>query len=134
MPRFGLRKVESIGKNGILTFEELVVDDVRPMKALRDQIRDNPKLMTELGSIYDKMELHAQGFNLPGTSYHDLRDPSRGIPEFEFKSHHLRVFCFRTYGGKIIVSAEFKEPKKADQENQLTRFRKLKNEYLDSLK
>ena len=104
------------------------------MLEFKKKVEDDPKLWDELWDIYINFKLHAQNYHLPGTDCHHLKNPSQGIPEMEFKSKHIRVFCFKHSIGKVIVMVDFKEPKAKKQDNQLVRFRNLKDEYLDSLK
>lgn len=134
MPTFTLKRIRDIGDNGLFDFYELIVDDVRPMHEFKEKIKDDPKLWDELWDIYVNLKLHAEGMHLPWKDYHLLDNPSQGIQEAEFKSKHIRVFCFKHSIGKIIVMVDFKEPKPKNQENQLTRFRNLKDAYLDSIK
>lgn len=134
MPTFALKQIRDIGKNGLFDFHELVVDGVRPLKEFYDSVKHDPKLYDEIWGIYENFDLHARGAHLPYSEAHQLEDSDQGGVEWEFKSKHIRVFCFKASQGKIIVMAEFKEPKRKNQENQLRRFRNLKRDYLASLK
>lgn len=129
MPSFALRTIQSVNGNQI--FQELIVDDVRPMKRLGNRVKslNNKALTTELGSIFSRMDLVSNGVDLPDSKFKRLRNPTRGIDEYEFKTHSIRVYCFKIPNGKLVVWGGFK----SEQDSDIKHFRFLKNQYLDHL-
>jgi len=126
MSIFALKKIDAVvGKQ---SFEKLVVDGVCLFDEFEQNIDEIYK--SELKGIYASMNDVANLKSLPETKFHPYSDGKNGCREYEFKSKHLRVYAIEKYGGEIVVMGGTKANQKKDQ----SEFRKIKKQYLMSLK
>lgn len=131
MYTFALQRIEAI--KGKQEFVKLVVDGKCPFDEFESSLEQQYK--PEIESIYSYMQDVADLKLLPENKFHfydkdkkqKLKD---GVREFEFKSRHLRVYGITKPNGKIIITGGTKAKQKIEQNY----FRKLKNQYLASLK
>lgn len=126
MSIFALKKIDAVvGKQ---SFEKLVFDGVCLFDEFEQNIDEIYK--SELKGIYASMNDVANLKSLPETKFHPYSDGKNGCREYEFKSKHLRVYAIEKYGGEIVVMGGTKANQKKDQ----SEFRKIKKQYLMSLK
>ena len=125
MSNFVLEKIE-VGK-GNQTFEKLVMDNKCPFDDFENNLEEIYK--KELTQIYTYMDLVANLVSLPNTKFHFYDKGKNGVREFEFKTKHLRVYGITKKNGKIIILGGTK----ANQVNDTTTFRNIKDKYLQSL-
>ena len=78
--------------------------------------------------IYAVMNEVANLRAVPSTKFHFYDKTKGGYREFEFKSKHLRVYGIGQPGGKIIITGGTKANQKQDESD----FRRLKDEYIRS--
>ena len=131
MPIFALEKIEAI--KGKQEFVKLKVGDKCPFDEFENSLEK--QYLPELLGIYHNMQDVADLKSLPETKFHfyDLNKKQKnkdGVREFEFKSKHLRVYGITKPNGKIIITGGTKANQKDDQNT----FRKLKTQYLESIK
>lgn len=131
MPIFALQKIEAI--KGKQEFDKLVVDGKCPFDDFETNLEK--QYQPELAGIYHYMQDVADLKSVSEDKFHFYdRDKKKkrkdGVREFEFKSKHLRVYGITKSNGKIIITGGTK----ARQESEQNKFRKLKNQYLASLK
>ena len=131
MSIFALKKIDAIkGKQELV---KLKVDDKCPFDEFENGV--GKQYLSELVGIYHNMQDVADLKSLPDTKFHfyDLNKKQKnkdGVREFEFKSKHLRVYGITMPNGKIIITGGTKANQKDDQNT----FRKLKAQYLESIK
>lgn len=83
---------------------------------------------SELNMIYKYMDRVSNNAPLPINKFKKLNKGMTGLAEYEFKSKHLRVYCFHLpETGKIVVLGGFKNSQKSD----LSEFKKNKDRYLE---
>ena len=131
MSIFALEKIDAI--KGKQEFVKLKVNDKCPFDEFENSLEK--QYLSELVGIYHNMQDVADLKSLPDTKFHfyDLNKKQKnkdGVREFEFKSKHLRVYGITMPNGKIIITGGTKANQKADQNT----FRKLKAQYLGSIK
>ena len=131
MPTFALKKIEAI--KGKQEFDKLVVDDTCPFDEFEKNVEK--QYASELVGIYSNMQDVADLKSLPYERFHyydlDKKQKNKdGVREFEFKSRHLRVYGITKPNGKIIITGGTKAKQKTEQNE----FRRLKSQYLSSLK
>jgi len=131
MPTFALRKIDAI--RGKQEFDKLIVDEKCPFDAFEEDLEEQYK--AEMAGIYHYMEDVANLKAVPDDKFHFYDNDKKkkrkdGVREFEFKSKHLRVYGITKSNGKIIITGGTKAKQKAEQGE----FRRLKNQYLASLK
>ena len=80
--------------------------------------------------IYNVMQNVADLKSVPYNKFHFYDDGENGVREFEFKSKHLRVYGITKKNGKIVITGGTK----ANQPNDVTKFHRIKDLYLASLK
>lgn len=131
MPTFALEKIEAI--KGKQEFDKLIIDDKCPFDDFEKGLEK--RYHSELVGIYSNMQDVADLKSLPYEKFHyydlDKKQKNKdGVREFEFKSKHLRVYGITKNNGKIIITGGTKAKQKTEQNE----FRRLKNQYLSSLK
>ena len=131
MPIFALQIIKAI--KGKQEFDKLVIDGICPFDEFERGLESI--YLSELAGIYHNMQDVADLKSLPKEKFHfydrDKRQKNKdGVREFEFKSKHLRVYGITKPNGKIIITGGTKAKQDAEQNE----FRKLKNQYLASLK
>ena len=131
MSKFALEKIKAI--KGKQEFVKLKVDGKCPFDEFENSLEK--QYLPELAGIYHNMQDVADLKSLPDTKFHfyDLNKKQKnkdGVREFEFKSKHLRVYGITKSNGKIIITGGTKANQKDDQ----NAFRKLKTQYLESIK
>lgn len=125
MSKFALIEIDAVvGKQ---QFHKLEIDGVCPFDEFEKGLSKQYK--SELIGIYQRMNAIANLKPLPYDKFHFYDDGENGVREFEFKSKHLRVYGITQKNGKIIIMGGTKAKQKEEQST----FRKIKNEYLDSL-
>ncbi len=126
MSTFALKNIDAVvGKQ---TFDKLIVDGVSLLDEFEDNVEDIYK--SEIPGLYASMNQIANLKSLPQTKFHPYSDGTDGCREFEFKSKHLRIYAIEKPGGKIVVLGGTK----ANQDKDQSKFRKIKEQYLASLK
>ena len=126
MYKFALENIEAV--KGKQRFDKLIVNDDCPFDRFEEELED--RYRSELYSIYAIMNEVANLRSVPYTKFH-FYDDSKGLyREFEFKTKHLRVYGTTVSGGKVIITGGTKAKQKDDE----TKFRRLKNLYIESLK
>lgn len=144
MPIFDLKKITAI--KGKQVFYQLTIDDFPDYKTTDSPDDQNNKktgvldlFERELESkyrknllmIYSFMERVANNLPVSGAKYHELKRPKiDSIKEFEFKHGDIRVYAFKSSGGKIFVLGGYKN----NQDSDIIKMRSLKKQYLVSLK
>lgn len=126
MPTFALENIEAVvGKQN---FMKLKVDDVVPFDEFEKSLQERDK--KELASIYNIMNQVANNLSVPNTKFHPYSDGSDGFREYEFKTKSLRVYAIEMSGGKIVITGGTKARQSKDE----SEFRRLKKQYVESLK
>nr|WP_302828664.1 hypothetical protein [uncultured Bacteroides sp.] len=125
MSKFALEKIELI--KGRQTFNKLLVDGKAPFDSFTEELEEQYE--SELGSIYYRMEAVANLQSLPKDKFRELKGGKGDVKEYEFKSKHLRVYAIHQKDGKIVVMGGYKN----SQDKDITTFRALKKQYIDSL-
>ena len=126
MSNFEIRNIDSV--KGIQKFYKLIKDDICLIDDFEDDLEEVYK--SELRSIYAYMDQVANLKTLPKTKFHFYNKDKGGFREFEFKSKHLRVYGIAIKEGKLIVLGGTK----ANQNDDTTTFRRIKEEYIKSIK
>ena len=131
MSIFALEKIKAIKRKQ--EFVKLIVDEKCPFDEFENSLEAQYK--AELAGVYHCMQDVADLKSLPKTKFHfyDINEKQKnkdGVREFEFKSKHLRVYGITKSNGKIIITGGTKANQKDDQ----NKFRKLKAQYLESIK
>jgi len=131
MSIFALEIIEAI--KGKQEFVKLIVDGKCPFDEFENSLENLYK--SELVGIYHYMQDVADLKSVPTNKFHfyDLNKKQKnkdGVREFEFKSKHLRVYGITKPNGKIIITGG----KKVNQDDDQNKFRKLKVQYLESIK
>ncbi len=126
MSKFVLNDMEAV--KGKQSFKKLSIDG----RCLFDEfeIEMCKNFQSEIESIYAVMNDVANLKAVPKERFHFYDDAKGGHREFEFKSRHLRVYGITIKGGKLIILGGTKAKQKKDESS----FRRLKEQYLESLK
>lgn len=81
---------------------------------------------SEIKTILSYMDHFSNGFPLPETKYKDLTPKGNPTKIGEFKSKHVRAYCFHEKGtGKMIALWGVKTEQKQD----IQRFKSIVNQY-----
>lgn len=145
MPKFDLKKITAV--KGKQEFYQLTIDDAPDYTKAKTDAEKNDcktgvldKFKASLERIYDKdytgiltyMERVSNGQSCPKQKFRELkgRKKSDKVKDYEFKHGDLRVYCFKTDGGKIIAYCGYKN----SQTEDILKFRSLKSQYLESIK
>lgn len=127
MSTFALENIVAV--QGCQKFYKLKVDAKCPIEEFVDGLESQYE--TEMDTIYAYMNMVANLQTLPYNKYHPLnKHKIDKYREYEFKTKHLRVYVITQPGGKIVVMGGYKNT----QEKDLTSFRALKKQYVESLK
>lgn len=126
MPNFEIRNIDAV--KGIQKFYKLSKDGTCQIDEFENKLEEVYK--TELRTIYAYMDQVANLKPLPQNKFHFYNDGKGGFREFEFKSKHLRVYGIVINEGKLIILGGTK----ANQKDDTTIFRRIKKEYIDSIK
>ncbi len=124
MHTFVLKRIDAI--KGRQEFDKLCMDGRCPFDEFEDGLTC---YKSELEGIYNVMQNVADLNPVPKTKFHFYDGGENGVREFEFKSKHLRVYGITKKNGKIVITGGTK----ANQRNDETEFRRMKNLYLASL-
>lgn len=122
MPNFAVQKIEAI--KGKQVFNKLIVDGISPLDEFEESLEEQYK--TEMDSIYLYMEEVANLRALPRTKFRELTGVKDSTKEYEFKSHHLRVYAIKQPNCKLVVMCGYKN----SQNEDITKFRELKRRYI----
>lgn len=129
MSKFTLNKIEELGAKQEIF--KLVIDKTCLFDEFEQEIEERGQYEEELYSIYSLIEDVANNKLLPKTKFRDITiNKKDNVKEYEFKSKHLRIYAIKATGGKIIVMGGYKN----NQEKDIKRFRKIKTEYIKTLK
>jgi len=126
MSTFAVQKIETI--NGKQVFYKLVIDGTSPLDEFEESLEEQYK--TEMDRIYFYMEEVANLRSLPRTKFRELKGAKSNIKEYEFKSEHLRVYAIKQPNCKLVVMCGYKNT----QDEDIIKFRSLKNRYIFSQK
>lgn len=124
MIKFALKNIVQV--NGKQKFDMLLIDGVAPFETFIDELEAQYK--SESDSLFAIMQDVADLKSLPNTKFHPLKG-SIDYREYEIKTKHLRVYLIEQYNGKIVVMGGTK----ANQVKDISRFRKIKKQYVQSL-
>ena len=124
MSTFALEEIEAV--KGKQAFHKLVIDGECPLDKFELEIEACYR--SELTGIYSIMNQVANLKSVPHTKFHFFDKTKGEYREFEFKSKHLRIYGVTQADGKVIITGGTK----AAQEKDVTLFRKLKNDYINS--
>lgn len=127
MPRFATKTVREIKAKEEV--EQLFVDEIGQLDRLENEIRGTT-YVGEFASMLAKIQHFANGGN-PGSIVKYLKGHD-GQTEYEFRSKHLRIFAIQLPSKKLIIHGGIK--KKADSSDNISIFRSLKKQYINSLK
>ncbi len=126
MPNFAVQKIDII--KGKQVFYKLIIDDTSPLDVFEESLEEQYK--SEMDSIYLYMEEVANLRPLPKTKFRELKGVKGIIKEYEFKSEHLRVYAIKQPNCKLIVMCGYKNT----QDEDIKKFRSLKDRYISSIK
>lgn len=127
MSNFEIIKIDAV--KGKQTFFKLSKDGKCQIDEFENGLKDKTH-KSELLTIYAYMDHVANLKSLPKTKFHFYDNAKGGFREFEFKSKHLRVYGIVINEGKLIILGGTK----ANQTNDTSTFRNIKDEYLKSIK
>lgn len=126
MSNFEIKNIDAI--KGTQKFYKLIKDGTCPIDEFENNLEE--AYISELRTIYAYMDQVANLKSLPWKKFH-FYDKGKGVfREFEFKSKHLRVYGIVINEGKLIILGG----RKVDQKADTTLFRRLKKEYIESIK
>lgn len=125
MSKFALERMDEI--RGDQRFDKLVVDGVAQFDEFEKDVIG--QYGAEFRSLLLIMNQVSEGYSLPKTKFHPYNKGEKGVREYEFKTRNLRAYAIEQPGGKIVVYGGTKARQRKDQNI----FRKLKNEYLESI-
>lgn len=125
MPTFALRKLDSV--KGRLEIVELVIDNLGQLELYEKELET--KYKSHYLSLLHIMNEVARGTRLPDTKFHHLKNTKGSVGECEFKFGDLRLYAIQKTGGLIIILGGYKNTQPKD----ISKFRGLKNQYLNSL-
>jgi hypothetical protein len=126
MPKYSLRELEEV--KGLYKFYELLIDGTSEFESFCDNLDEI--YITELKSIYQKMNQVANLLRLSENKFRTLDLNLSDIKAFEIKSRNLRIYGFHHNNtGKIIVLGGYKK----NQHKDLRKFKSKLKSYLDSL-
>lgn len=125
MSNFAIEKIEAI--NGKQKFDQLVINGEKQLDAFERDIANDTSYMSEFITILAYMDMDANGLNI-GNKRKELKG-AKGVKEFEYRTKHLRIYAIQQFNGKIVIVGGYKK----DQKKDISRFRFLKKQYLQSL-
>lgn len=140
MPKFDLKKITAV--KGNQEFYQLTIDDFPDFSGVKNELEKNDKktgvldefearleekYKKDLKGILTYMNRVANGQSCPSTKFRELkgRIKSDKIKDYEFKHGDLRVYCFKTNGGKIVAVCGYKN----QQTQDIAKLRSLKELY-----
>lgn len=126
MPTFAVQRIDTI--NGKQVFNKLIIDGISPLDEFEESLEELHK--AEMASIYFYMEEVANLRSLPKKKFRELKGAKGNTKEYEFKSEHLRVYAIKQPNCKLIVMCGYKNT----QDEDIIKFRSLKNRYIFSQK
>ncbi len=130
MPKFALVQFKEItGKD---SFHQLTADGRNQYNEYMATKVGIPQLNSERNTIMRYMDMYSRGERRLGKKVHTLPDSIDGT-DLEFRTEHIRIYAFHLKGtGKIVTL--WADNDKSEQDNDIKKFRKIKQEYLRSLK
>lgn len=126
MHTFTVRKIEAV--EGVQQFLQLEINGRGQLDVFEESLRGST-YEREFAVMLTYMEYVANNGSLPQTRFRDITPAKDPVKEYEFKSKHLRIYACRYPGGKLIILGG----KKSDQKKDITRFRSLKKQYLQTI-
>jgi hypothetical protein len=149
MPKFVTKTIKSV--KGKMIFKQLIMlDNKADEKRIQAEIieKETKKIEVEIkgeldiyeesleviykrqfANILANMEKKANLYNLPKTKFKEF-PTSDLVKEYEFKAGDLRVYAIKIPNGQLIILGGYKN----SQQQDISRFRSLKRQYLESLK
>jgi len=125
MHTFTVRKIEAV--EGVQQFLQLEINGTGQLDAFEQSLRGST-YEGEFRQMLAYMEYVANNRSLPLTKFRDITPDKDPVKEYEFKSRHLRIYACRIPGGKLIILGG----RKTGQKKDITRFRSLKKQYLQT--
>lgn len=126
MNRFALEEFQLIKGNTL--FYKLKVNGACPFDEFWKEIEHEGNLAKQLKSAVTIMERVSRNLPTPANKYKPISDRHSLVKEYEVKTKDLRIYLFRDRNGAIVVSGG----KKSTQKQDITRFKNLANEYINS--
>lgn len=127
-PKFDLVKINAVKAKQHI-FYELSVNGIQPLQAFEIALKGST-YEGEYNSILTYMDYCSNGQFPPVSKMKEITPKKEVVKEYEFKSKHLRIYAIQQPGSKIVILCGFKN----SQDNDISKFRSLKKQYLDSLK
>lgn len=127
-PKFDLIKIDAV-KAKQHTFYELSVNGVKPLQSFEIALKESA-YEGELHAILAYMDYCSNGQFPPVSKMKDITPKKEAVKEYEFKSKHLRIYAIQQPGCKIVILCGYKN----SQDSDISKFRSLKQQYLDSIK
>lgn len=127
MLKFATKRVPEIKAREMV--EQLLVNEVGQLDRLENEIQGTT-YKKEFIPMLAKIQHVADGGNIG--SIVKLLKGNDGQTEYEFRSKHLRVFAIQLQDRKLIIYGGIK--RRADSSDNISIFRSLKKQYLESLK
>lgn len=130
MTIFALEKIKEI--KGEFKFYSLIKNGRSQYEETLKQLKKEGNYESELNTLQTRIQAFAEGQRLPETKLKKLKGNKDGIPEYELKTKHLRLYMFNSLvleNSKIIVFLG----KKTTQIKDIRKFRNIKAEYIGQL-
>ncbi len=105
----------------------MVIDDLGQLESYERELE--AKYKSHYLSLLHIMNEVSRGARLPNTKFHHLKNTKGLVGVCEFKFGDLRLYAIQKTGGLIIVLGGYKN----SQPKDISKFRGLKNQYLNSL-
>lgn len=129
MPKFAVEKIKEI--DGKVNFFKLLIDGVWLYDSFCANLTEEGGYDSELRKVQALMQEVSEMKSLPQTKGKPLKGNSNSVKEFEIKTKTLRIYLIHEENtGKIIVLGG----KKTTQNKDITRFRGIVTQYLNSKK
>lgn len=138
MPKFTTKVIEEIvGKK---RYEQLVIlpdnakqtsIDVKKVDGVWDLYEKSleAKYKGSFNGLAATMNRDADILSLSSEKFKDITPKGETVKEYEIKYQDLRVYAIKIDNGKLIILGGYKNSQKSD----ISRFRSLKRQYLESL-
>jgi len=127
MRKFTTQIVDAIRAKELV--EELIINDL-PVLEQFELYLTGTTYLTEVRSLLTYIEHFANGGNI-GKKCKILKGGNKKVTEYEFISKHLRLYGIQMPGKKLIIYGGIK--RQADSSDNITAFRLICYEYLDTL-
>jgi hypothetical protein len=128
MTIFALVELKEI--KGKFKFYTLISNGTSQYLEALNELNKEGNYQSELNTLQTRIQAFAEGQRLPATKLKKLKGDKDGVPEFELKTKHLRLYIFNILeDAKVIVLLG----KKTTQNKDIRKFRNIKAAYFRHL-